>query len=95
MLPLAWMIGKGIHVNIFSKENPLGQLGFLYTLNQLNYLLIVMWIFSTVPIVIPIISLILGTTLNSCIFVAVATCIIEVIFAITLFLELNKMKIDK
>jgi hypothetical protein len=95
MLPLAWMIGKGIHVNIFSKENPLGQLGFLYTLNQLNYLLIVMWIFSTVPIVIPIISLILGTTLNCCIFVAVATCIIEVIFAITLFLELNKMKIDK
>lgn len=49
MLPLAWMIGKLIHVDLFSKENPLGQLGFLFTLNQLICLLIVMWVFNAVP----------------------------------------------
>lgn len=49
MLSLSWIIGKRIHVDIFSKENPLGQLGFLFTLNQMIYLLIVMWVFQAVP----------------------------------------------
>ena len=30
LLPLSWMIGKKIGVNIFSKENELGNLGFSY-----------------------------------------------------------------
>lgn len=34
LLPLSWIIGKLIKVDIFSKENPLGQLGFIFTLNQ-------------------------------------------------------------
>ena len=41
LLPLSWIIGKLIKVDIFSKENPLGQLGFIFTLNQMIYLLIV------------------------------------------------------
>lgn len=49
MLPLAWLIGKKIKVDIFSNENPLGKLGFLFTLNQFLYLLIVMWVFTAVP----------------------------------------------
>ena len=49
LLPLSWIIGKLIKVDIFSKENPLGQLGFIFTLNQMIYLLIVMWVFSAVP----------------------------------------------
>ena len=49
LLPLAWLIGKLIKVDIFSKQNPLGQLGFIFTLNQMIYLLIVMWVFSAVP----------------------------------------------
>ncbi|MDO5041483.1 MAG: hypothetical protein Q4D95_05275, partial [Peptoniphilus sp.] len=49
MLPLAWIIGKKIDVDIFSKENELGYLGLLFTLNQLLYLLIVMWVFNAVP----------------------------------------------
>ena len=35
LLPLSWIIGKLIKVDIFSKENPLGQLGFIFTLNQM------------------------------------------------------------
>lgn len=49
LLPLSWIIGKTIKVDIFSKENPLGQLGFIFTLNQIIYLLIVMWVFNAVP----------------------------------------------
>ncbi len=49
LLPISWLVGKIIKVDIFSKENPLGALGFLFTLNQMIYLLIVMWVFSAVP----------------------------------------------
>lgn len=34
MLPLSWLIGKKIGVDIFSKDNELGNLGFLFTMNQ-------------------------------------------------------------
>ncbi|MCR4939291.1 MAG: hypothetical protein K5930_04175 [Treponemataceae bacterium] len=49
LMPIAWLVGKAIKVDIFSKENPLGKLGFLFTLNQLIYLLIVMWAFREAP----------------------------------------------
>ena len=49
LMPIAWMIGKMMKVDIFSKENPLGNLGFIFTCNQLIYLLIVMWVFNAVP----------------------------------------------
>lgn len=49
LLPLAWMVGKKLEVDIFAKQNPLGQLGFLFTMNQMLYLLIVMWIFNALP----------------------------------------------
>ncbi len=49
MLPISWIVGKKLGVDIFSKQNPLGKLGFLFTMNQLLYLLIVMWIFNAVP----------------------------------------------
>lgn len=49
LMPLAWGIGKILRIDIFDKSNELGNLGFLFTLNQLLYLLIVMWVFSAVP----------------------------------------------
>ena len=49
LLPISWLIGKTIGVDIFSKENPLGNLGLLFTMNQMLYLLIVMWVYSAVP----------------------------------------------
>ena len=49
LLPISWIIGKVIKVDIFDKSNPLGNVGFLFTCNQFLYLLIVMWVFSAVP----------------------------------------------
>lgn len=49
LMPLAWAVGKIIRVDIFDKSNELGNLGFLFTLNQFLYLLIVMWVFNAVP----------------------------------------------
>lgn len=48
-MPISWLIGKKIGVNIFSKDNELGNLGILFTMNQILYLLIVMWVFKAVP----------------------------------------------
>ncbi len=49
LLPVSWIIGKGLKIDIFDKSNPLGNVGFLFTCNQFLYLLIVMWVFSEVP----------------------------------------------
>ena len=49
LLPISWLIGKVLKVDIFDKSNPLGDVGFLFTCNQFLYLLIVMWVFSAVP----------------------------------------------
>ena len=119
LLPISWLIGKVLKVDIFDKSNPLGNVGFLFTCNQFLYLLIVMWVFSAVPdkmvmiyamvfgahllpyswlykslsyrifsITIPIVALIIGC-IFSAFFVAVTMLIIEVIFVIALFGEVN------
>ncbi len=49
LLPIAWLVGKKLKVDIFDKSNPLGKLGFLFTINQLIYILIVVWVLNAVP----------------------------------------------
>lgn len=49
MLPVAWLAGRIMGVEIYKNENPLGKLGFLFTMNQMLYLLIVMWVFNALP----------------------------------------------
>lgn len=49
LVPLALLISKFIDVDFQSKDNPLAQLGLLFSLNQLLYLLIAMWVFPVVP----------------------------------------------
>ena len=49
LLPIAWVTGKLLKVDIFSKQNPLGNLGFLFTMNQILYLLTVRWVYGAVP----------------------------------------------
>lgn len=49
LIPIAYVVGKINKIDIFDKSNPLSKLGFLFTLNQLIYLLIVMWVFNAVP----------------------------------------------
>ena len=49
LLPLAWVLSKLIHVNFQGKSNPLTSLGLLFSVNQILYILIAMWVFSAVP----------------------------------------------
>ena len=49
LMPLAWMISKLIHVDFQGKSNPLTSLGLLFSVNQILYILIAMWVFSAVP----------------------------------------------
>lgn len=49
LMPLAYMISRIIKVDFTNKGNPLTRLGILFSLNQLLYLLIAMWIYPTVP----------------------------------------------
>jgi len=49
LVPLAFLISKLIKVEFSDKTNPLNELGLLFSLNQILYLLIAMWVYPTVP----------------------------------------------
>jgi hypothetical protein len=49
LLPLAFIISKIIKVDFQNKGNPLTDLGVLFSVNQILYLLIAMWVYPTVP----------------------------------------------
>jgi hypothetical protein len=49
LMPLAFMISKIIKVDFANKDNPLTNLGVLFSVNQILYLLIAMWIYNAVP----------------------------------------------
>ena len=49
LMPIAFLISKIIIVDFQNKTNPLTNLGILFSLNQLLYLLIAMWIYQAVP----------------------------------------------
>jgi len=49
LVPLAFFISKLIKVDFSDKSNPLNQLGIIFSLNQMLYLLIAMWVYPTVP----------------------------------------------
>lgn len=50
LIPLSFMFSKILGADIFRKtDNPINKLGFLCTMNQVLYLLIVMWAFSKNP----------------------------------------------
>jgi len=49
LMPLAYMISKIIKVDFTNKGNPLTNLGILFSINQILYLLIAMWVYPTVP----------------------------------------------
>lgn len=49
LMPIAFLISKIIKVDFQNKTNPLTNLGILFSLNQLLYLLIAMWIYQAVP----------------------------------------------
>ena len=49
LVPLAYFISKFIGVDFQNKENPLSDLGLLFTMNQILYILIAMWVYAVVP----------------------------------------------
>ena len=49
LMPLAYMISKIIKVDFQNKSNPLTNLGIIFSVGQMPYLLIAMWIFSASP----------------------------------------------
>ena len=49
LVPLAFMISKIIKVDFTNKDNPLTNLGVLFSVNQMLYLLIAMWIYNAIP----------------------------------------------
>lgn len=49
LMPLAYLISKIINVDFQNKENPLTNLGIVFSVGQMPYLLIAMWIFSASP----------------------------------------------
>jgi hypothetical protein len=49
LVPIAFLISKLIKIDFTNKDNPLTNLGVLFSVNQMLYLLIAMWIFNAVP----------------------------------------------
>ena len=49
LVPIAFLISKLIGVDFLGKDNPLTKLGLLFTVNQIVYLLIAMWVYNAMP----------------------------------------------
>ena len=49
LFPLAWMLSKVLKIDFEGKGNPLTKAGILFSLNQMLYILIVMWVYAAVP----------------------------------------------
>jgi hypothetical protein len=49
LLPISFAFSKVLKIEFSDKKNPLNQLGLLFSMNQLLYLLIAMWIYPTIP----------------------------------------------
>jgi len=46
LMPIAYAISKPLKIDFTDQDNPLSKLGFLFSLNQLLYLLIAMWVMN-------------------------------------------------
>lgn len=49
LMPLAYLISRVIGADFSVKDNPLNNLGLLFSLNQMLYILIAMWVYAAVP----------------------------------------------
>ena len=49
ILPISFLISKILKIQFQDKSNPLNKLGILFSVNQMIYLLIAMWIYHTMP----------------------------------------------
>lgn len=49
LMPLAYLMSRILKIDFQNKENPLTTLGILFSVNQMLYILIAMWIYAAVP----------------------------------------------
>ena len=49
LFPLAWGLSKVLKIDFEGKGNPLTKAGIIFSVNQMLYILIVMWVFAAVP----------------------------------------------
>ena len=49
LFPLAWMLSKVLKIDFEGKGNPLTKACILFSINQMLYILIVMWVYAAVP----------------------------------------------
>jgi len=49
LFPIAWVFTKAFHIDFQGKGNPLTKAGILFSINQILYILIAMWIFAAMP----------------------------------------------
>lgn len=49
LFPLAWGLSKVLKIDFEGKDNPLTKAGILFSINQMLYILIAMWVFAAVP----------------------------------------------
>ena len=49
LFPLAWGLSKVLKIDFEGKGNPLTKAGILFSINQMLYILISMWVFAAVP----------------------------------------------
>lgn len=49
LFPLAWGLSKVLKIDFEGKGNPLTKAGILFSINQILYILIAMWVFAAVP----------------------------------------------
>jgi len=92
LMPIAFFISKIIKVDFQNKKNPLTNLGILFSVNQIVYLLIAMWIFTAVPKMLMVFTMIFGAHLMpySWLYSSKSYMILSVIIPIAaLFVGLN------
>ena len=49
LMPIAYGLSRLLKIDFQNKANPLTPLGILFSVNQMLYLLIAMWVFSALP----------------------------------------------
>lgn len=49
LMPLSFVFSRLLHIDFQNKQNPLSKLGLLFSVNQLLYLLIAMWVYGAMP----------------------------------------------
>ena len=49
LMPISFLISKILKIQFSDKSNPLNKLGILFSVNQMIYILIAMWIYYAIP----------------------------------------------